>query len=72
MPEEYYMDYEKRILQGEEKKNFEKRLNQLVEKADFHLATGFLSTPFLLSACHSSWNDRRSKGRKGDAGNRKR
>ena len=41
------------IVQGEEKKNFEMRLNQLVEKADFHLATGFLSTPFLLDVL---WN----------------
>lgn len=35
-------------VSGRQKKLFESRLNELVIEADYHLRTGFLSTPFLL------------------------
>ncbi|HHW48750.1 MAG TPA: family 78 glycoside hydrolase catalytic domain [Clostridiaceae bacterium] len=36
------------MVEGEEKATFANRLNELVEANQYHLATGFLSTPFLL------------------------
>ncbi len=41
------------IVDGEEKVKFGKRLNQLIIDADYHLGTGFLSTPFLMDVL---WN----------------
>lgn len=36
------------MVQDDTKRIFERRLEALVKAADYHLATGFLSTPFLL------------------------
>lgn len=36
------------MMQGKEKEKCLAKLNELVIRADYHLATGFLSTPFLL------------------------
>jgi alpha-L-rhamnosidase len=38
------------MVEGELKAVFAKRLNELVVEQDYHLQTGFLSTPFLLDA----------------------
>ncbi len=42
------------IVEGEIKSIFEKRLNELVKNANYHLKTGFLSTPFLLDVLWDS------------------
>lgn len=41
------------MVEGELKDAFAKRLNELVVEQDYHLQTGFLSTPFLLETL---WN----------------
>jgi len=44
------------IVEGEKKSIFAKRLDELVKNANYHLGTGFLSTPFLLDVLWDSGN----------------
>ncbi len=46
----YVMALTFHMVEGTMGENFARRLDELVKEADYHLGTGFLSTPFLLDA----------------------